>query len=151
MLWCWNDWFRLVLVPVLALVLSPPNRVYAHDDLVWRPIFDEAAARAFPQAIFDKIRSKIVRQTTFVQIGSEGPVRWSIRTLRLVDFIKVPSPTFPDTHLFAMRYEVSVISDLDSLAVHSTSCAVVIVYKDKAWHEPTVLCAPVNLDPPEPT
>ena len=116
-----------------------------------KPIFDEAAARDFPQPIYDKIRSKIVRQTTFVQVSPEGLVRWSTRTLELVDFVKVPSPAFPDTYLFAMRYVVSVISEMHSLAVFSTSCAVVVVYKDNAWHEPTVLCAPVNLDQPEPS
>ena len=115
------------------------------------PIFNEAAARDFPQAIYDKIRSKIVHQTTFVQVSPAGLVRWSARTVKLVDFVKALSPTFRDTYLFAMRYEVSVIGEMDSLAVYGTSCQVAIVYKDKAWDEPTVVCAPVNLDQPEPS
>ena len=50
--------------------------------------------------------------------------------IKLVEFVKAPSPTYPDTYLYAMRYVVSVLSDENSLAVHGTSCQVVVVYKD---------------------
>ncbi len=47
-----------------------------------------------------------------------------------------------------MRYVVSVLSDEDSLAAYGTSCAVVVVYRDRQYDEPTVVCEPVNLDRP---
>jgi hypothetical protein len=96
--------------------------------------------------VVDKIRAKIVSQTTFAQVGPEGLVRWSTRTLKLVDFVKAPSRTYPDTYLFAMRYLVSVMNDRDPLAIHGTSCQVVVVYKGGEWDEPTVVCEPVKLD-----
>jgi hypothetical protein len=134
--------------PLALVIISLASVAFAGDV---QPIFDEAAAREFPQAIYDKISSKIARQTTFVQVSPDGLVRWSTRTLELVDFVKAPSPTYRDTYLFAMRYVVSVFSEMDSLGVHDTSCQVVVVYKDKKWSEPTVACAPVNLSPPEPS
>ena len=131
---------------VLALlVICLASSAFARDVKVPEVVFDEAAARDFPQAIFDKITAKITYLTTFVQFSPEGLVRWSTRTLELLDFVKAPSPTYPDTYLFAMRYVVSVISTKDSLAVRSTTCQVVVVYKDKEWDEPTVVCEPVNL------
>jgi hypothetical protein len=131
------------------LVTGLTSSAFAGDLKVPEPIFNEAAARDFPQAIYDTITAKIVRQTTFEQLDPEGLVRWSTRTLKLVDFVKAPSPTFMDTYLFAMRYVVSVISDRDSLAIYGTSCQVVVVYKDRQFDEPTVVCEPVNLDQPD--
>ena len=96
--------------------------------------------------IYNKIRAKIVSRTTFVQVSPEGLVRWSTRTLKLVDFVKAPSRTFADTYLFAMRYVVSIMNEKDPLAIYGTSCQVVVVYKGKEWDEPTVVCEPVNLD-----
>ncbi len=66
--------------------------------------------------------------------------------MKLVDFVKAPSQTNPDTYLYAMRYVVSVLSDKETLAVYSTSCQGVVVYKDAQYDEPTVVCEPVNLD-----
>jgi hypothetical protein len=113
------------------------------------PIFNEAAAKDFPQTIYDKITAKITYETTFAQFSPNGLIRWWTRTIKLIDFVKAPSPTYEDTYLYAMRYVVSVISDKDSLAVYGTSCQVVVVYKDKQFDEPTVVCEPVNLDQPE--
>jgi hypothetical protein len=135
------------LLALLVFGLAPSAS--ARDVKVPELIFDEAAARDFPKAIYDKITAKITYQTTFVQFGPDGLVRWSTRTLKLVDFVKAPSQTYPDTYLYAMRYVVSVISEKDSLAVYGTSCQVVVVYKDKEWDEPTVVCEPVNLDQPD--
>jgi hypothetical protein len=110
------------------------------------PIFDAAAAKAFPQAIFDKIEAKITFQTTFQQLGPEGIDRWWTRTIKLVDFVKSPSQTDQDTYLYAMRYVVSVLSDKDSLSVDETSCQVVVVFKDGEYDEATVVCEPVILN-----
>ena len=64
----------------------------------------------------------------------------------MVEFVKAPSQTYRNTYLYAMRYVVSVLSDKDSLAIHGTSCQVVVVFKDGEYDEPTVVCEPVNLD-----
>ena len=71
----------------------------------------------------------------------------STRTLKLVDFVKAPSPTYLNTYLYGMRYVVSVISAKEPLAVYGTSCQVVVVYKDKEWDEPTVVCVGPPLAP----
>ena len=112
------------------------------------PFLDATAAREFPKAVFDSIAGKITYQTTFDQLGPNGLIRWWTRTIKLVEFVKAPSQTYPDTYLYAMRYVVSVLSDKDSLAVYGTSCQVVVVYKDAAYDQPTVVCEPVNLDQP---
>ena len=134
------------LAACLALALSSP--AFARDVKVPVPVFDATAARDFPQAIYDKIAARITYQTTFEQFRPDGLVRWSTRTLKLADFVKARSPTYPDTYLYAMRYVVTVVSEKDSLAVYGTSCQVVVVYKDKEWDEPTVACEPANLDRP---
>jgi hypothetical protein len=121
----------------------------AREVKVPEPIFNASAVREFPQAIFDKITAKISYQTTFEQFSPSGLIRWWPRTIKLVDFVKAPSTTYPDTNLFAMRYVVSVISEKVSLVIYTTSCQVLIVYKDKEWDEPTVVCEPVNLDEPD--
>ena len=130
------------------LVIGLASSASARDVKVPELIFDEAAAREFPQAIYDKITAKITYQKKFAQVSPDGLVSWSTRTLKLVDFVKAPSPTYPNTYLYAMRYVVSVISEKDSLAVYGTSCQVVVVYKDQQFDEPTVVCEPVNLDRP---
>jgi hypothetical protein len=135
---------RRCLLAFIAIGLA--TSAFARDLKVPDATFDEAAARDFPQMIYDKIRAKIVSQTTFAQVGPEGLVRWSTRTLKLVDFVKAPSRTYPDTYLFAMRYLVSVMNDRDPLAIHGTSCQVVVVYKGGEWDEPTVVCEPVKLE-----
>ena len=134
--------------PLALIMISLASVAFAGDV---QAIFDEAAAREFPQAVYDKISSKIARQTTFVQVSPDGLVRWSTRTLELVDFVKAQSPTYRGTYLFAMRYVVSVFSERDSLGVQDTSCQVVVVCKDKEWSEPTVVCGPVNLGQPKPS
>ena len=134
---------------VLALlVIGLASSAFARDVKVPGPgpIFDAAAAKAFPQAIFDKIAAKITFQTTFQQLGPEGIDRWWTRTIKLIDFVKSPSQTDQDTYLYAMRYVVSVLGDKDSLAIHNTSCQVVVVFKDGEYNEPMVVCEPVNLD-----
>ena len=128
------------------LVTGLTSSAFARDVKLPEPIFNEAAARDFPQTIYNKITAKITYNTTFEQFSSSGLIRWWTRTIKLVDFVRAPSPTYEDTYLYAMRYVVSVISDKDSLAVHGTSCQVVVVYKDKQFDEPTVVCEPVNLD-----
>ena len=134
---------------VALLMIGLAQSVLARDVKVPEPIFNEAAARDFPQTIYDKITAKITYETTFAQFSPNGLIRWWTRTIKLIDFVKAPSPTYEDTYLYAMRYVVSVISDKDSLAVYGTSCQVVVVYKDKQFDEPTVVCEPVNLDQPE--
>ncbi|MEX0853812.1 MAG: hypothetical protein WD036_11105 [Bauldia sp.] len=134
------------LVALLAVGL--PSPAFAREVKVPEPIFNAAAAREFPQAIFDKIAAKITYQTTFQQVSPVGLIRWSTRTMKLVDFVKAPSQTYQDTYLYAMRYVVSVISEKDTLAVYGTSCQVVVVYKFAEYDEPTVVCEPVNLDRP---
>ena len=116
-----------------------------------RAVLDQAAAKEVPSAIYDKISSRIARQTTFVQMSPEGLVRWSTRTLKLVEFVKAPSPTYPGTHLYAMRYVVSVSTEMDALSVHETSCQVVVVVEQNEWSEPNVVCTPVNLGQAEPS
>lgn len=134
---------------IALLIAGLPASGSAGDGRVPEPVFNEAAATAFPRAIYDEITERIAHQTTFQQINPEGLMRWSTRTIKLVDFVKAPSPTYPDTYLYAMRYVVSVISEEHSLAVYGTSCQVVVVYKDGAYDDPTVVCEPVNLDRPE--
>jgi len=120
----------------------------ARDVEVREPIFNEAVAAVFPQAIFDEIVAIITHQTTFQQIGQEGLIRWWTRTVELADFVESPSHTDPDTYLYAMRYLVSVLSNRDTLSLFRTSCQVVVVLKNGEYDEPTVVCEPVNLDQP---
>lgn len=132
-------------LPILLIVgLVSPG--LAHEVRVPEPVLDAAAAREFPQAIFDRITETITYQTTFEQLGRNGLIRWWPRTIKLVEFVKAPSQTYPNTYLYAMRYVVPVLSDKDSLAVHETSCQVVVVFKNATYDEPTVVCEPVNLD-----
>ena len=138
--------FGLARCFLAFIVIGLASSAFARDVKVPNATFDEAAARVFPDMIYDKIRAKIVSQTTFVQVGPEGLVHWSTPTPKLVDFVKAPSRTYPDTYLFAMRYVVSVASDTDSLATYGTSCQIVVVYKRGEWDEPTVVCEPVNID-----
>jgi hypothetical protein len=131
------------------LMIGLASSALARDVKVPEPIFNSAAARDFPQAIYNKITAKITYETTFEQFSPSGLIRWWTRTIKLVDFVRAPSPTYEDTYLYAMRYVVSVISDKDSLAIYGTSCQVVVVYKNKQFDEPTVVCEPVNLDQPD--
>ena len=101
----------------------------AAGDTVFPNHLDATAAREFPKTIFDRIAAKITYQTTFEQPSPNGLIRWWSRTIKLVEFVKAPSPTYPDTYLYAMRYVVSVLSDQNSLAIYGTSCQVVVVYK----------------------
>ena len=123
-----RDRIRLVAAAALAASASalPAS---ASDVKVREPIFNEAVAAAFPQAIFDEIVAKITHQTTFQQIGQEGLVRWWTRTIELANFVESPSHTDPDTYLYSMRYLVSVLSDRDTLSLFRTSCQVVVVLK----------------------
>ena len=132
------------LLIVLALSLASP--AFAREVKVPNPILDTAAVREFPTAIFTKITERISYQTTFAQLGPNGLIRWWPRTIKLVEFVKAPSQTYANTYLYAMRYVVAVLSDNDSLAVHETSCQVVVVFKDSTYDEPTVVCEPLNLD-----
>jgi hypothetical protein len=131
------------------LMIGLASSALAREVKVPEPVFNEAAAKDFPQAIYDKITTKITYETTFEQVSPSGLIRWWTRTVKLVDFVKAPSPTYEDTYLYAMRYVVSVISNEDSFAIYGTSCQVVVVYKDKQFDEPTVVCEPVNLDQPD--
>ncbi len=135
------------LLILLAVGFSSP--AFAREVKVSDPIFDAAAVREFPRAIFDRITEKITHQTTFEQLSPNGLIRWWTRTIKLVDFVKTPSRTYDDTYLFAMRYVISVLSDEDTLAVQGTSCQVVVVFKDGEYDEPTVVCEPINLDRPD--
>ena len=129
---------------LLAVGLLTP--AFAREVKVPEPVFDATAAREFPQAIFDRITEKITHQTTFEQLSPSGLTRWWTRTIKLVEFVKASSKTYRNTYLYAMRYAISVLNDKDSLAIHSTSCQVVVVFKDGEYDEPTVVCEPVNLD-----
>lgn len=130
------------------IVIGLASSAVARDVKVPDPIFNEAAAGEFPQAVFETITAKITQQTTFQQLSPDGLIRWWPRTIKLVDFVKAPSQTYEDTYLYAMRYVVWVLSEKESLVVYETSCQVVVVYKDKEYDKPTVVCEPVNLDRP---
>jgi hypothetical protein len=130
----------------LALLAVGPSFAFAGGATVLEPILNTTAAREFPQAIFDRITAKITYQTTFQHVSPGGIVRWSPRTIKLIEFVKAASPTYPDTELYAMRYAVRVLSDKQTLAVHETICQVVVVHQSDAYSEPNVACAPVNLD-----
>ena len=106
---------------------------------------DTAAAKDLPQSVLDRIASKISAQTTVVEVGPEGTVRWSARAIRLIELVTARSPTDPDVYLYAMRYEVSVMRDEDSLAGRTTSCQAVVVYKDMQFGDPTVACEPIDV------
>jgi len=97
---------------------------------------------------FCMITAKITHQTTFEQLSPDGLIRWWTRTIKLVDFVKAASPTYRATYLYAMRFVVAVISDKDTLGVYGTSCQVVVVYKDKRYDDPTVVCGPITLNRP---
>jgi hypothetical protein len=142
-----RDRIRLVAAAALA-AFACALPASARDVEVREPIFNEAAAAVFPQAIFDEIVAGITHQTTFQQVGEEGLVRWWTRTVELADFVESPSHTDPDTYLYAMRYVVSVLSDRDTLSLFRTSCQVVVVLKNGEYDKPTVVCEPVNLDQP---
>jgi hypothetical protein len=73
-------------------------------------------------------------------------IRWWPRAIKLIEFVKTPSPTFADTYLYAMRYEVTVLSEKEVLATYSTDCAAVVTFKEATYSEPTVVCDPVNID-----
>ena len=144
-----NSRGRIRLVAAAALAaFACALPASARDLKVPEPIFNEAAAAAFPQAIFDEIVAEITYQTTFQQINQKGLVRWWTRTIELADFVESPSHTDPDSYLFAMRYLVSVLSDRDTLSLFRTSCQVVVVLKNGEYDNPTVVCEPVNLDQP---
>ena len=110
------------------------------------PGIDEAAMKAFPQEVFDSVTAKITQQTSFQKVGPEGIVRWQPRTIQLVVFVKSPSHIHADAGLYAMRYLVSVLSEKESLAVHETSCQAVVVYRDRAYDDPIVVCEPIDLN-----
>jgi hypothetical protein len=128
------------------VVIGPASSGFARDVTPTEPMFNEAAAREFPQAIYDRIAAKITAQTTFQQFSTDEVVRWWPRTIKLVEFVKAPSPTYPGAYLYAMRYAVSVLSERESFAVYETSCQVVVVQRNDRYSEPTVVCAPVNLN-----
>jgi hypothetical protein len=131
-----------------ALLLTLPSFVAFADGAVPpQPTLDAAAARAFPQAVFDKVVAKITAQATLMQMTPAGLVRWQPRTITLVVFVKAPSQTYADTYLYAMRYAVAVLSEKDTLAVHETSCQAVVVYKHGEYDDPTVVCEPLILNP----
>jgi hypothetical protein len=142
-----RDRIRLVAAAALA-AFACALPASARNVEVREPIFNKAAAAAFPQAIFDEIVARITYQTTFQQIGPKGLVRWWTRTVELADFVESRSHTDPDTYLYAMRYLVSVLSDRDTLSLFRTSCQVVVVLKNGEYDDPTVVCEPVNLDQP---
>ena len=130
------------------LALDIPSSAFASEVKVPDPILNATVVREFPPAIFERIAAKITAQTTFQQLGPEGVLRWWPRTIKLVEFVKATSPTYPDTHLYAMRYAVSVLSERESFAIDQTSCQVVVVQRIERYSEPTVACAPVNLNQP---
>lgn len=136
------------LVPAILVAVGLLTPALAREAKVPEPVLDAIAAREFPQAIFDRIGERITSQTTFQQLSPKGIVRWWTRSIKLVEFVKAPSMTYQNTFLYAMRYRISVLPDGDSLAVHDTSCQVVVVFKDGEYDEPTVVCEPVNLDRP---
>lgn len=97
-----------------------------------------------PDAIYDAINAKIARQTTFLQIHGKKFIRWAPRAIDIVEFYKVPSPTFRNCALYAMTYRVAVASEVSSLDVHGTICVVTVVVRDAEWTPPTVVCEPVD-------
>jgi hypothetical protein len=132
---------RRALCLLVLLALGFPS-AFAGDVKAPRLILNAGTAGEFPRAVFEKITTKIARQTTFRELSPDGFIRWSPQTVRLVEFVKAPSPTYSDTYLYAMRYIVSVISDRPSLAVYG--CQVTVVYTHTKYAEPTVVCQPVR-------
>ena len=104
--------------------------------------------RDVPQEIYNKSHDKITYQTSFLEFTSSGAVRWFPRAIDLVTFVKSPSHDEPDTALYAMIYKVEVGAE-DEAAMHATTCQVVVVFKDSAWDEPTVVCEPVDVGRPD--
>jgi hypothetical protein len=100
-----------------------------------------------PRSVLASIEARIAKQTSFAQLTSNGIVRWSARAVTLIELVAVPSPSFPDTDVFAMRYSVSVLSDDLPLAVDETTCQVLLIRKDGEFADPTVVCEPVNVSP----
>ena len=134
--------------PALPLKIANECSQYSGGTPSFCMIFTPTAVPEFPQAIFDKITANITHQTTFEQQSPDGLIRWWTRTIKLVDFVKAASPTYRATYLYAMRFVVAVISDKDTLGVYGTSCQVVVVYKDKRYDDPTVVCGPITLNRP---
>lgn len=126
---------------VLIILGCPP--ALAGDPV---PGLDAAAVAAFPAPIFERIVERITTQTTFQQFGPKGIVRWAPRTIELIEFVGVPSPSFPRTYLYAMRYVVSVLGAEQSLIVEGTVCQVMVLLREGTYSEPTVVCDPVNLN-----
>jgi hypothetical protein len=105
-----------------------------------------ALADPLPAEIIEGITQQITRFATFQQITPDGLVRWSPRTIEPISVIEVPSPTWAGTWLYALRFEVTVLSDRATLVVHATTCEATVVRKDEVFLEPTVFCDPVALD-----
>ena len=147
--------FRALVCPAALAFLVLPGalsvlRSAAAEARIGSTI-DAAAAQAFPRSSYDRIIAAITRQTSFVVVQPAGLVRWSTQTAKLTDFVQVPSPSFPDTFLYAMRYQVSVTSQdgahnglQDSIA-YSTICQVSLVEIANNYHYPTVVCDPIDL------
>jgi hypothetical protein len=128
-----------VAVAVLTLSTNPCHAGSSPESL------NAAVVSDLPQTVLDTITSKVAAQTTLVELGPTGIVRWSARAIRLVEFVKVRSPTDPDVYLFAMRYAVSVMRDGDLVTLRTTWCQATVVYKAAQFSDPTVACGPIDI------
>ncbi len=66
--------------PLILLAVGFSSPAFAREVKVSDPIFNAAAVREFPRAIFSRITEKITHQTTFEQLSPNGLIRWWTRT-----------------------------------------------------------------------
>jgi hypothetical protein len=130
---------RGVVLALACACLALPSAAIAGSDTAAK------AATEVPAASLNLIEARIATYMTFQQFSPTGVVRWSPRTIELVEYVKATSPTRPETYLYAFRYIVSVLTDKESLVVEGTICQVTMVGEAGVYSDPTVGCDPVNV------
>ena len=123
-----------------------PKMSPQRTDIIQNGVIGSSSIALPPRSIFTLIEARIAKQTSFAQLTRNGIVRWSARAVALIELVAVPSPSFPDTDVFAMRYSVSVLSDDRSVAVDEVICQVLLIRTDGEFADPTVVCAPLNIN-----
>jgi hypothetical protein len=105
----------------------------------------ESLVYSVPAVIRDQIENEITVATSFSQAASDDTTHWAPRSIVLIEIVKAPSPTLPDTYLYAFRYVVSVLNRGNELAVDGTFCSVTLVLHHGVFDAPTVGCDRVDL------
>ena len=95
-----------------------------------------------PNAVYDKIKMRIARQTTFLQLYGQKVLHWAPRSIDLIKFVKTASPTYERCHFYAMIWRVTIASDEAPMNLQWSDCVVTLVFKDAEWNSPTVVCQP---------